>query len=101
MTAAASGGASAPPLTILDSANELIYGDRHSAYGEYSEQAQQVATMFELILGCPVPVEKVPLLMVGLKVVRLAQNPTHSDSWMDVAGYVGCAGKLDTIWPPA
>jgi len=90
--------------TILESANELIYGERAEAYGEFSEQAALVAKQFEIILnpelqGRSIPVEKVALLMDGLKTVRLAQNPTHTDSWKDKAGYVGCAGKLDSIWP--
>lgn len=85
-------------VTILDKAKDLIYGDRASAYGEYSDEARKLAQVFSVILGVEVPPEKVPLLMVGLKMVRLSQNPTHSDSWLDIAGYAGCAGKLDSIW---
>ena len=84
-------------VTLLEEAHSLIYGDRAAAYGPYDKEAEKIAKVFSVILGIEVPVEKVPLLMVGLKTVRLSQNPTHGDSWVDIAGYAGCAGKLKSI----
>lgn len=84
--------------TLLDEAKGLIYGDRADAYGSYQEHAEKLAIVFGVILDTNVPVEKVPLLLAALKMVRLAQDPTHTDSWVDLAGYAGCAGKLPTVW---
>lgn len=85
-------------VNLLETANSLVYGDRADAYGAYSEEARKLAALFSIVLGVEVPVEKVPLLMVVLKVCRLSHNPTHTDSWVDIAGYAGCAGKLESIW---
>jgi len=84
--------------TLLDEAKSLIYGDRAKQYGPYEIEAQRLAVAFSLVLGFPVKPEKIPLLMVALKMVRLSNDPTNSDSWVDIAGYAGCAGKLPSIW---
>ena len=86
-------------MTLLDRAKALIYGDRADAYGDYEEAAGNLASIWSGILGVPVPVEKVPAMMIGLKLSRISHDPTHTDSWVDIAGYAGCAGKLPTIWP--
>jgi hypothetical protein len=28
--------------------------------------------------------------MIGVKAARLAKSPTHADSVIDIAGYIGC-----------
>jgi hypothetical protein len=85
-------------MTLLDRAKALIYGERADAYGDYAESAERLASIWSGILGVPVPVEKVPAMMIGLKLSRISYDPTHTDSWVDIAGYAGCAGKLPSIW---
>lgn len=29
-----------------------------------------------------------------LKIARLANNPEHMDSWVDLAGYAACGGEI-------
>lgn len=36
----------------------------------------------------------VALMMALVKVARLANDPTHRDSWVDIAGYAACGGSL-------
>lgn len=43
-----------------------------------------------------VPTELVPIMMAAVKLSRLAGNPTHRDSAVDVAGYMV---TLEKLWP--
>lgn len=36
----------------------------------------------------------VAIYLVALKLVRLAGDPSHHDSWVDVAGYAACGGEI-------
>lgn len=36
----------------------------------------------------------VALMMVLLKAARLANQPDHRDSWVDIAGYAACGGAI-------
>ena len=47
--------------------------------------------------GCltrPLTAEDVALLMIQVKASRLANLPTHEDSWIDIAGYVNCVSQI-------
>lgn len=84
--------------TLLDKAKSLIYGDRAQAYGEYSVEADRLARMWGAFLQVEIRPEQVPAMMVLLKLARLSNDPAHQDSWVDIAGYAGCAGKLESVW---
>jgi hypothetical protein len=48
----------------------------------------------------------VAIMMILLKAARLANDPEHRDSWVDIAGYAACGGTLgqtpaDTAWQEA
>lgn len=92
--------------TILDKASELIYGERADSYGHFKHNAARLADLWNSYLWDPatcgrreIKDEDVPAMLVLLKVMRLAEDPEHTDSWVDIAGYAGCAGKLESIWP--
>lgn len=59
-----------------------------------SENFGRTAIIWSVVLGQPVTAEQVAMCMVGLKLARLVNDPGHHDSWVDIAGYVGCADKL-------
>jgi hypothetical protein len=48
---------------------------------------EQVAQRWSLTLGCKVGPAQVVLCLIDLKLARLARDPTHLDSQVDVAGY--------------
>lgn len=85
--------------TILEKAQEIIYGERAQSYGPFDAEAVKLAAMWSAYLGFEIVPEDVPVMMVLLKVSRLSNDKTHTDSWLDIAGYAGCAGKLKSIWP--
>lgn len=86
------------PGSLLEEAQSLIYGDRAQAYGSYEAEATKLATMWSQFLGVHIDSAQVPAMMIMLKLCRLSNNPTHRDSWVDIAGYAGCAGKLESVW---
>lgn len=79
--------------TVLDTAKELINGDRQAHYGTPQDNFARIAKGWEVILGCDVSTEKVALCMAWLKIARLANGP-HDDSYIDGAAYIALAAEL-------
>jgi len=80
--------ASSPPApkNILQEAESLVTGARAEAYGHPAEDFSRTAKMWSAILGVEVPVEKIALCMIALKVSRQC-NAAKRDNWTDIAGY--------------
>lgn len=77
------------PKTINQEADELIHGDRQKIYGRPLADFRRTAMIWSAILGITVTPSQVALCMVGLKIARLVQSPTHRDSIVDGCGYFG------------
>lgn len=81
---------------LLLRAQKLICGDRQKDYGDKLQNFAQTAMIWtgtiahKLSPGQSITPEDVCLLMIGLKMSRLAKSPDHKDSVLDVAGYTGC-----------
>jgi hypothetical protein len=80
---------------MLDEARRIVYGQRQADYGPALKNFQDIADIWEVVLGATVTPRQVALCMIGLKMARLAKSPTHRDSWVDIAGYVGCVDKME------
>ena len=59
-----------------------IIAKRHAAYGDAAASAR-----WSITLGCTVTPAQVVLCMIDLKLTRLAHDPKHRDSALDVLGY--------------
>ena len=81
-------------MTILQKAEDIINGPRAKDYGPASENFNRIAVRWSQIFGVPVSAEQVCLAMIDLKVCRAITSPGHEDSWLDIAGYVGCWDKV-------
>lgn len=64
-----------------------IVEERGQSYGDASKLFNQIARRWSLTLGVDVSAEQVVLCMLDLKLARLSNDPTHTDSMVDVAGY--------------
>ena len=72
--------------TLLHSAADII-AERGRAYGNAAASMDKVAQRWSLTLDHPVTPAEVVLCLIDLKLVRLAHDPKHLDSAVDVAGY--------------
>ena len=79
---------------ILDTAKQLITGDRHEQHGEAHRNFARIAAMWSIILNADVDSSQVALCMAALKISRACSNPDLDDSYVDGCGYLALAGEL-------
>ena len=91
------------PLTMLQRAHEIIYGDREQTYGSPDKNLQTIADYWSTHLSNQLN-EKIVLtcadvceMMILLKVARLGNNPTHADSLLDIAGYAALQDRIQNM----
>ena len=65
----------------------VVLEERGHAYGAADAAFEAIAARWTLTLGRPVSAAQVVLCMIDLKLVRLAHDPDHEDSLIDVIGY--------------
>ena len=85
-----------PEQTVLEEANELIYGERAAEYGSALTEAEKISRGWEIILGLEPLTMKLTapaLCMTWLKIVR-ETNQHKRDNIVDAAGYLGLVEKV-------
>ena len=80
--------------TLDDAVTVLI--QRNAAYGDPVASFEIIAARWSLTLGQIVTPTQVALCMIDLKLARLAHDPKHRDSVLDVIGY---AALLPEVTP--
>jgi|TARA_R110000822_G_scaffold220439_9_gene354411 hypothetical protein len=82
----------------LDTAKDLINGDRAHYYGDAYDNHDRIAQLWNAYLqwDYELSVKDVIAMMVMLKVARLRHTATH-DSFVDICGYaaLGCEMTSD------
>jgi hypothetical protein len=73
-------------LGILHRAAEIV-AQRRQQYGSPVDHFKRVARRWSLTIGTTVTPEQVLLCQLDLKLVRLAHDPAHWDSMIDLIGY--------------
>lgn len=64
-----------------------VLEERRDDYGDPAEQFRAIADRWSITLGTPITPSQVVLCMIDLKLARLAYDPGHVDSIVDVIGY--------------
>ncbi len=64
-----------------------VFADRANQYGEPRGFFEALAKRWSLTLGRDVTPAEVVRCMIDLKLERLAHNPKHQDSIVDIAGF--------------
>lgn len=84
--------------TLLQVAEATINGARQQEYGDKLNNFSQISMLWTGLLArkltSPITPEDVALMMINVKAARLAHNPGHKDSVVDIAGYAGCYDKF-------
>jgi hypothetical protein len=79
---------------LLTQADSIINGQRNELYGKPKDSFKLIAEYWSTYLQYPVTSVDVALMMTLLKVARLAETPTHHDSYVDILGYTALAGEM-------
>ncbi len=83
---------------ILDTAKELIAGQRAIDYGDAQDNFRCIAESWSWWLSektcSPITSDDVAMMMVLLKMARLRSNRLHTDSYCDLVGYAALAGEI-------
>lgn len=93
---------------VLDAAKECVsvtrcldYDHGDSEYDGMENNFATIAALWNTYLNCndvDILPHDVAAMMALLKIVRLKNNPTHQDSWVDLAGYAACGGEVANRW---
>lgn len=73
--------------------------DRPTAYGDPEDNFARIALLWNAYLAArreparPLNSADVALMLDLFKTARLANDQTHTDSWIDKAGYSACGGE--------
>lgn len=93
-------------MSILEEANKTINGPRRSDYGPPEENFERVAKMWtayfnkRMVDGAKFTGHDVAVMMILLKCARASTSPGY-DTFLDIAGYAGCAERLGLKGKPA
>ena len=71
-----------------------VVAERSSQYGDAAGNMAAIAARWSSTLGREVTPAQVVLCLLDLKLARLAHDPTHEDSAVDVCGYAALLREL-------
>lgn len=90
----------------LNEADRCVNSDRNKQNGPPEDSFATIADMWNayvsarlglaLAADCSISATDVAAMMALVKVARLATNPGHADSWVDLAGYAACGAEIAT-----
>ena len=86
--------------SLLDEARGYVHNDRNSNYGDPEDNFGVIAEIMAAYLSrrfnlrVPIASYDVANLMFAVKLGRLAHNPLHHDSYVDMAGYAAAGAEV-------
>lgn len=88
-----SNGLQAGSKTVLQEANDAVFGPRQHYYGHPRENYKRISDLWSVIVGTTITPEQTGLMMIALKISRLMETPGHRDSYVDIAGYAEATAR--------
>ena len=73
---------------VQATAKKLVEGPRQKTYGSPKVNSGRIAKIWSAILKTEVTQSDVALCLIGLKLARLIESPSDTDTQVDVVGYV-------------
>lgn len=95
----------APASTVLEAAAAIVDGDRERTYGDPGRNLRTIAALWTAWLtargwtGPALDLADSALMLALLKLARLAADPTHRDSLIDLAGYARVLERAQAAGP--
>lgn len=77
-----------------------VLQDRERQYGSAGPHFARAAAMWSALLRCDVRAHHVPLCMMAIKALRVAETPELADSWIDLAGYAALGTQAAEVKAP-
>ena len=71
-----------------------VVAERSTQYGDANSNMAAIATRWSATLGREITPAQVVLCLLDLKLARLANDPAHEDSAVDVCGYAALLREL-------
>lgn len=71
-----------------------VIAERNNQYGAAADNMAAIAARWSATLGHEITPPQVVLCLLDLKLARLAHDPTHEDSAVDVCGYAALLREL-------
>jgi hypothetical protein len=71
-----------------------VIAERSTQYGDASSNMTAIAARWSATLGREITPAQVVLCLLDLKITRLAHDPGHEDSAVDVCGYAALLREL-------
>ncbi len=71
-----------------------VIAERSTQYGDAHSNMTNIAARWSATLGREITPVQVVLCLLDLKLARLAHDPTHEDSAVDVCGYAALLAEL-------
>jgi len=73
-----------------------IVANRRESYGDPAASMTSIAKRWSITLGQTITPAQVALCLIDLKLARLAHDPAHLDSLVDVAGYAAVLKEVQS-----
>lgn len=80
----------------LHLALQAVCADREATHGPAGATLGRTAALWSAFLGMDVAPYQVAAMLALVKLARLAANPGHGDSWVDLAGYAAIGAEIAT-----
>ena len=81
----------------LKAAEQCVCGDREEDYGNPENNFARIAALWSAYKGQTFTALDVAMMMVLLKVARIAGGRFKDDSFVDGAGYFSCAAEIASM----
>lgn len=80
---------------ILVEANKILR-PRGDVYGTVRENHERIARIANELTGHSLLAHDIAMVLVAVKLSRIAQSPDHVDSYVDAINYLSFAGEFAT-----
>ena len=91
---------------FLNAAKQCVCQDRNDQYGSPEDNFKTIAYLWTTYLnagsalrpgiGINLRAKDVAVMVILLKVARIATGSGSQDNWVDICGYGACGGEIDT-----